>query len=68
MGFPSPAADYTERRLNINDFCNISANRIIMETCSGFVVVDKSLPCTQGSTILIHADGRSELAKVMGGR
>lgn len=66
MGFPSPASDYIEKTLSIESICNINANSIIMETSAGYAVVDNSLPCTQGDTVLIQVDGRSEFAKVMG--
>ncbi|WP_312056501.1 hypothetical protein [Pantoea brenneri] len=43
MGFPSPAQDYVEQRLNLNDILMPNpANMIRIETPEGFVLIDRS--------------------------
>lgn len=66
MGFPSPAADYVERRLNITSLCNMDANSRTIETSDGYAVIDVSQRPGQGDIVLIHHDDRTEFAKLMG--
>lgn len=66
MGFPSPAADFTEDRLSINSICNVTANSLIIETTAGYAVLDKSYRPSQGDTVLASFDGGCCFAKVMG--
>lgn len=66
MGFPSPAADYVERRLSITSLCNLDANSRTIETSDGYAVIDVSQRPGQGDIVLIHHDGRTEFAKLMG--
>lgn len=66
MGFPSPAADYVERRLNITSLCNMDANSRTIETSDGYAIIDVSQRPGQGDIVLIHHDGRTEFAKLMG--
>ncbi|MFG0779591.1 hypothetical protein ACF8O5_03875 [Raoultella sp. TYF_8] len=66
MGFPSPAADYIERRISITSLCNLSANTLAIETSDGYAVIDVSRGPQQGDTVLISYDGRTEFAKLMG--
>lgn len=66
MGFPSPAKDYVEQRLTVELLCGINANSHVVETSSGYAVIDRSLKCDQGNVVLIRYDGRSEFAKIMG--
>ena len=66
MGFPSPAADYVERRLNITSLCNMDANSRTIETSDGYAVIDVSRRPRQGSIVLISVDGSMEFAKMMG--
>lgn len=43
MGFPSPASDYIERRIDLNDVLMPHRNNMILiETPDGFVLADKS--------------------------
>ncbi|WP_373393631.1 hypothetical protein ACEPRU_10520 [Raoultella ornithinolytica] len=65
-GFTSPAADYVERRLNITSLCNMDANSRTIETSDGYAVIDVSQRPGQGDIVLIHHDGRTEFAKLMG--
>lgn len=66
MAFPSPAKDYAEARLNINTLCHIDANCSVVETTSGYAVVNKSLRAEQGNVVFITYCGRSQFAKLMG--
>lgn len=66
MGFPSPAADYVERRLNITSLCNMDANSRTIETSDGYAVIDVSQRPGKGDIVLIHHDGRTEFARLMG--
>ncbi|HFP9394942.1 TPA: hypothetical protein ACHOZE_003620 [Raoultella ornithinolytica] len=66
MGFPSPATDYIERRINITTLCNLGPNTRTIETSDGYAVVDVSRRPQQGDTVLVRYDGRAEFAKIMG--
>ncbi|APB06649.1 S24/S26 family peptidase [Raoultella ornithinolytica] len=66
MGFPSPATDYVETRLSADSLCGTGPNTRIIETKSGYAVIDVSLKPRQQSTVLITYDGLTDFAKVMG--
>lgn len=66
MGFVSPANDFAESTLTINRICNVGANTRVVETSSGYAVIDVSRRPKQGDTLLINYDGRTEFAKLMG--
>ncbi|WPO20857.1 hypothetical protein SH579_08020 [Raoultella ornithinolytica] len=66
MGFPSPATDYVEKRLSADSLCGTGPNTRIIETDSGYAVIDVSLKPRQQSTVLIAYDGLTDFAKVMG--
>lgn len=52
MGFPSPASDYIERRIDLNDVLMPHRNNMILiETPDGFVLADKSLKPAPGDKI-----------------
>lgn len=38
MGFPSPAQDYVERPLCLNELFNVNGNTVVIETSSGWDV------------------------------
>lgn len=40
MGFPSPAADYIERRISITGLCSLGAHTRVIETSDGYAVID----------------------------
>lgn len=42
MGFPSPAADYVEPRLTVDALCQMDTNCRIVETDTGYAVIDLS--------------------------
>jgi len=51
MGFPSPAMDYIERRLDLNDILMPHRNNMMLvHTPDGFVLVDRSLTPAPGDT------------------
>ncbi|NUD61424.1 hypothetical protein HUC21_02150 [Escherichia coli] len=66
MGFPSPAADYTARTLNIDVICQISANSLTVETTTGFAVVERGKRPKPRDLVLIDLCGKSHFARVMG--
>lgn len=66
MGFPSPANDYVERRLDINTLCRLGANTRAIVTDSGYAVVDLARKAKQGNTVLIRSEGKIEFAKILG--
>lgn len=43
MGFPSPATDYVEKRLSADSLCGTGPNTRIIETDTGYAVIDVSL-------------------------
>jgi DNA polymerase V len=65
MGFPSPARDYLERRLSPEIICGINSNSLIIDTSSGYAVVDTSKQT--GAVLLINFEGRNQFARVLGG-
>ncbi|MEX0497425.1 hypothetical protein AB3X34_03175 [Raoultella terrigena] len=66
MGFPSPANDYVEKRLSADSLCGTGPNTRIIETESGYAVIDISLKPKQQSTVLISYDSLTDFAKIMG--
>ena len=68
-GFPSPAADYAEERINLNNFLirhpeatfvvkcsgNSMINAFIPPTC--YLVIDRSLKATNGDIVLAYING-----------
>lgn len=66
MGFPSPAQDYTERRLTPETICQIDNNSLVIETSSGYAVINRALRCQQSNTVLIQFHGHSQFAKLLG--
>jgi len=66
MGFPSPATDYVERRLCPETICGIGIDSRILETSSGFAVIEPVTRLSQGQVLLILSGGRTQFAKFMG--
>ncbi|WP_277971736.1 LexA family protein [Pantoea agglomerans] len=65
MGFPSPAQDYIEHRLNLNDILMPHpANMMCIETPEGFVLVDRSLKPVPGNTVAFQLDDSTQLGKL----
>jgi DNA polymerase V len=66
VGFPSPAGDYAEGRLTADKLCGTGPNTRIVQTASGYAVVDISVKPKQQDTVLIHYIGQTDFAKIMG--
>lgn len=65
-GFPSPALDYTEARLTPASICGIDANSLVIETSSGYAVIDKGARPKQGEYCLINFCCRNHFARLSG--
>lgn len=66
MGFPSPAGDYVERRLSPETICNVGIDSRILETSSGFAVIEPVTRLVQGQVLLILSGGQTQFARFMG--
>ncbi|EPY4531887.1 hypothetical protein ACXDK5_004919 [Klebsiella quasipneumoniae] len=66
VGFPSPAADYVEGRLTVDKLCGMGPNTRIVQTETGYAVVDFAVKPKQQDTVLIQYSGGTDFAKVMG--
>ena len=66
MGFPSPATDYVEQRLTPELICGIGIDSRILETSSGFAVIEPVTRLVQNQVLLILSGGRTQFARVMG--
>lgn len=66
MGFPSPAMDYVERQLSPVVLCNIGPDSRVLETDTGFAVIELATKKTPGDVLLILCDGHTQFAKLMG--
>lgn len=66
VGFPSPAEDYVEGRLTVDKLCGTGPNTRIVQTETGYAVVDFSVKPKQGDTVLIQYSGGTDFAKIMG--
>jgi len=66
MGFPSPATDYVERRLTPELICGVGIDTRIMETSSGFAVIEPCTRLVQNQVLLILSGGRTQFARAMG--
>ncbi|MEP8837381.1 hypothetical protein ABKV41_14430 [Enterobacter roggenkampii] len=66
MGFPSPATDYVETRLSPETICNIGIDSRILETSSGFAVIEPVTRLVQNQVLLILSGGQTQFARFMG--
>ncbi|MCX2201454.1 phage repressor protein [Pantoea agglomerans] len=65
MGFPSPASDYIERRIDLNDVLMPHRNNMILiETPYGFVLADKSLKPAPGDQIAFQIGEFPQLGRL----
>ncbi|WP_288476611.1 phage repressor protein [uncultured Pantoea sp.] len=65
MGFPSPAQDFVESRLDLNKlFAPHPHNMIRIETPTGFALVDRSLTPAPGDTVAFQHDDYPQLGKI----
>jgi len=65
MGFPSPAQDYVEGRLNPHDMLTTENSRIL-ETADGYAVIDPVIKLNPGEVLLILMDGYTQFARLQG--
>lgn len=65
MGFVSPAGDYIERRLNPEDLLTTDQSRIV-ETATGYAVIEPATKLSQGQVLLILCGGYTQFAKLQG--
>jgi len=66
MGFPSPAADYVSQRMTPELICGVGIDTRILETSSGFALIEPVTRLVQGQALLILSGGRTQFARVMG--
>ena len=66
VGFPSPASDYVEGRLTVDKLCSIGPNTRVVQTETGYAVIDFFSKPKQGDTVLIQYGGGTDFAKIMG--
>lgn len=66
MGFPSPAADYVSQRMSPELICGVGTDTRILETSSGFALIEPVTRLVQGQTLLIFIGGRTQFAKLRG--
>ena len=66
MGFPSPAADYVSQRMTPELICGVGIDTRILETSSGFAVIEPCTRLVQNQVLLILSGGRTQFARVMG--
>ena len=65
MGFPSPARDYIESPINLNDlFIPHPSATIRVDTPEGFILVDRAEVIKPGDRIAFQHLGYSEIGKV----
>ncbi|AZI53384.1 phage repressor protein (plasmid) [Pantoea agglomerans] len=65
MGFPSPASDYIERRIDLNDVLMPHRNNMILiETPDGFALADKSLKPVPGDIVAFQVGEYPQLGKI----
>ncbi|EFJ3099757.1 hypothetical protein G5H61_002022 [Escherichia coli] len=65
MGFVSPATDYVEQRLSPASICTTNESRIL-ETSTGFAVIEPVSRLVQGQVLLILSGGRTQFATLRG--
>jgi len=65
MAFASPANDYVERTLSPVTMFTTNESRIV-ETSSGFAVIEPVSRLVQNQVLLILSGGRTQFARVMG--
>ncbi|KQJ07459.1 hypothetical protein AM264_03640 [Escherichia coli] len=66
MGFPSPAADYVSQRMTPELICGVSIDTRILETSSGFALIEPVTRLVQGQVLLILSGGRTQFVKLRG--
>ncbi|GEM_PF-3055884 len=62
MGFPSPAGDYVEQRFSPASMCITNTSRIL-DTSSGFAVIEPVTRLVQGQTLPPDPDWRANAVR-----
>ena len=64
MGFPSPAQDYVEMRLDLNEIFMPNRNSTFrIETATGFMLVDRITRVNPGDLVAFQMEGNPMLGK-----
>lgn len=66
MGFPSPATDYIEDRLNLNKLCGICPTSQLYEHDGDIYVIDRAVSPAGADEFLYELYGEIGLGKMMG--
>jgi hypothetical protein len=66
MAFASPANDYVESRLTPERICGVGIDTRIMDTSTGFAVIEPVSQLVNGQVLLVLSGGRTQFARVMG--
>ncbi|WP_437614455.1 hypothetical protein [Erwinia sp. V71] len=65
--FPSPAADYIEKRIEMYDLVQFNpGSTIYLQSDDSVVLVDRSLKASDGCTVAFEMLGQSYFGKIMG--
>lgn len=68
MGFPSPAADYVEDRINLNTlFIHHPSATLLIDHCGLTYVVDAAITPRDGDTLCYEIFGEQGIGKLMCG-
>ena len=64
MGFPSPATDYVEERINLNRlFIPNPGNTLRIGTATGFMLVDRVAKVSLGDLVAFQMEGNRTIGK-----
>lgn len=66
MGFPSPATDYVESRIDLNVICQIRPTVSMLEIDGDFHLVDSGLKPCSGDLLCFELYGDVGVGKLMG--
>ncbi|MFN2047003.1 phage repressor protein [Pantoea agglomerans] len=65
MGFPSPATDYVENRIDLNKILMPHpANMLMIETPAGFAIIDMTVQGKSGDKVAFQFGDYSQLGKL----
>jgi len=65
MGFPSPASDYVETRIDLNKILMPHPTHMLMiETPVGFAIVDRTIPGKTGDRVAFQFGDYSQLGRL----
>lgn len=65
MGFPSPASDYTETRIDLNKLLMPHpAHMLMIETPDGFAIIDRAVQGKTGDKIAFQLGDYSQLGRL----